>query len=183
MSGFFARLFGASDPKDDALELYRTFHSKDHRSVGPFAASLVIPSTAFLLGKSVHVLYRSHKIDPGTGDDPGHGTIDYIHEHDSVGVRTYSPRRPRARREASEIEVPDSITEATWFVLLGKCLGIAYKPGRGRDTIELENRGKLVDELYATPDGKALIVVRDKRELLYLIWGGGLDVRAEGIVG
>jgi hypothetical protein len=173
------RLFGPPDPKEDALERYRLFHRKDHRKTGAFHADLVMPRYVDRLGASVHVLYRSSKVDPDTLENPKR-PISYIHEHDSIGVTTYTPR---ARRGARPVRVPDFIEDAEWFVLLGQCLGIAYRPGRGGTVVELESRGRPVTELYTTPDGHALLVITGKRTLDYLIWGGGLDVRPEGIVG
>lgn len=171
--------FGPPNQERDAFARYRLFHRKDHKATGAFHADLVIPTTAYLCGPAIHIMYRSDKIDPDTGEDPKR-PINYIHEHDSVGVKTYTPGRPY-RRPAHAVNVPDFLIEAEWLVLLGKCLGIAYKTGR--HIVELESRGKLTDELYTTPDGQALLVIRDKRAIQYLTWGGGLDVRPEGIVG
>lgn len=178
MKQLLKKMFGPPDARTDALDRYRLFHRKEHKKVGTFAAELVIPEQVYVCGPSVHVMYRSTKVDPDTLENPKR-PIDYIHEHDSWGVTTYSPV-PHRKGERST-RVPSFIHDSEYLVLLGKALGLAYKVGA--QVVELEERGRPTAELYTTTCGHALLVIDKKKTLEYLIWGGGLDVRPEGIVG
>lgn len=172
----------SSGPSKEALAKYREFHRKDVRATGQFDDALAIPDHGYYLGDSVHILYRSNKVDPDTGIEPKR-PIDYIHEHDSWGVKTYAPPGRVARRGAQRrVDVPDFVREVDTLVLLGRCLGLAYKLSNGT-IVELEARGRPLSELYTTPCGRALIVICDKAEIEYLVWGGGLGVRDVGIIG
>lgn len=156
-----------------AKEKFEEFHRKKPTKIFERAKS-PIPSKVRKLGKAVFVLYRSSKNDPDTGR-PVPKPIDYIHEHDA-GVHCYAP----ARGSAATIEVPSFIRDAEALVLLGKCLGFAFKDdGEQRDAEAI----KPYPELYATPCGKALLVIQDKTEVLAIVWGGALGVESRGIVG
>jgi hypothetical protein len=166
------------NPTPQAVTKYRQFHQHDPRKIVTYK-DVSIPTTAFCVGKAEHVLYRSDKLNPGTGEDEG--WIDYIHEHDS-GVHVYRCDRDAAQL-GEECTVPEWIrgrngrTDLTW---LGECLGFAYKDGDGK---KIEAKGtRPLPELYCTPSGKALVVIQGKRRVLAIIWGGRLGVEPRGIV-
>lgn len=154
-----------------AKEKFEEFHRKKPTKIFTRATS-PIPAKVRELGKAMFVLYRSSKNDPDTGR-PVPKPIDYIHEHDA-GVHCYSPAR------GGTVAVPAFIRDAEALVLLGTCLGFAFKDG-GK-TREAESI-KPFPELYATPCGKALLVIQDKTDVLAIVWGGALGVESRGIVG
>lgn len=144
-----------------------------------------MPSKAHCLGKAVHVLYRSGKVDPETGKKP-RTPQNYIHEHDA-GVMLYEPclhslRRCSAEEVPAEVRAEEGDTGDTTLVLLGECLGLAYKASEDGEEYEIEFEDPKI-ELYCIPSGKALVIVEAKREILYLVWGGGLGVEPRGIIG
>jgi len=162
------------DEIDIAVAIYEGFHRFAPRKVGEFHPSMKIPSRVNKQGPAVDVLYRSNKTDPETLKKP-RKPIDYIHEHDSKGVFTYLPRGP-----GELVETPHWIRDAKALCRLGHCLGFKFK----RDGKIVEAKGKKpLPELYCTANGKALVVVQDKRDVLALVWGGKLDVEPRGIVG
>lgn len=164
----------AKDERDRAIAIYEGFHRFAPHEVGEFHGSFKIPSRVNRQGPAVDVLYRSDKVDPETLKKP-RKPIDYIHEHDSKGVHTYLPRGP-----GEVVEVPDWIRNATALSKLGVCLGFKFK----RDGKVVEGKGKRpYPELYCTANGKALIIVQDKRDVIAIVWGGKLDVEPRGIVG
>jgi hypothetical protein len=159
---------------DRAIAIYEGFHRFTPRKIGEFHPSFKIPSRVNKQGVSVDVLYRSDKTDPETLRKPRKPIV-YIHEHDSKGVYTYLPRGP-----GELVETPHWIRDAQALSMLGYCLGFKFK----RDGKLVEAKGKKpLPELYCTANGKALIVVQDKRDVLALVWGGKLDVEPRGIVG
>ncbi len=157
-----------------AIEKFREFHQFEPRDIGKFASEFQIPKHAIFVGDARFVLYRSDKLNPGTGEDEGE--IDYIHEHeDGVGLyRTDAVEGPEHR-------VPDWLCACDQLVLLGDCLGYGYTDSAG-SPVEAKSRPPL-PELYTIPQGDALVVVQGKREVLALIWGGSLGVEWRGIVG
>jgi hypothetical protein len=157
-----------------AIGIYEGFHRFAPKKIGEFHPAFKIPSRANRQGPSVDVLYRSDKVDPETLKKPRRAQ-DYIHEHDSKGVHTYLPRGP-----GQLVEVPDWICDARILSRLGHCLGFKFK--RDGELITAEARAPL-PELYTTPNGRALLVVQSKRDVLALVWGGKLDVEPRGIVG
>ena len=159
---------------EDAKAKFEEFHRKQPTKIGEFASSFEIPTTMCELGDAVHVLYRSDKKDPATGRQPKK-PVDYIHEH-HAGVKAYAVDMDGL----TEVDVPDFICKADALVLLGFCLGFRYRDDDGEQDAEGDDP---LPELYATPCGKALIVVQDKKEVLAMIWGGGLGVWARGIDG
>lgn len=164
----------SKNERELAIAIYEGFHRFAPRKVGEFHPSFKIPSRVNKQGPSVDVLYRSDKVDPETLKKPRR-PLDYIHEHDSKGVHTYLPRGP-----GQVVEVPDWIRNATALSKLGSCLGFKFK----RDGQVVEAKGKRpLPELYCTANGKALIIVQDKRDVLAIVWGGKLDVEPRGIVG
>ena len=62
-----------------AIEKFREFHQFEPRDIGTFKRGFRIPRRAIFAGEASYVLYRSDKLNPGTGEDEG--DIDYIHEH------------------------------------------------------------------------------------------------------
>ena len=157
-----------------AIKLYEDFHKFGPREIGEFKPSFYIPEEAVYVGNGVDVMYRSDKLDPLTLADEGH--IDYIHEH-KPGVKVY---RVDARADGPVRKVPKRIHGVTSLVFLGKCLGFTYDDHHG-DEVEAQVANPL-PELYATPDGRALLVIERKQRVVALIWGGKLNVEPRGIV-
>lgn len=158
------------DPEDldDAIAKYEEFHRYGPKKVFPIAVT--IPTRMRELGDAKHVLYRSGKVDPDTLKKPKK-PVNYIHEHDA-GVSVYVPDGKL------DTDVPEEFTKVTSLTFLGKCLGFALKDGT-----EAEGTDPLPD-LCCTPDGHCLLVVqRDTRKVLAMMWGGGLQVLPEGIDG
>ena len=161
------------DPK--ALRMYRGFHQLEPKKIGDFHPELVIPQECACIGDALHVLYRSDKLNPETGEDEG--LIDYIHEH-GRGVRIY---RCDHGAEGEITHVPAWIRTTSELVKLGDCTGLAYASivdGKKRAA----DATQPLPELYTTASGKCLLVIQSKRRLLALIWGGRLGVEPRGIV-
>ena len=135
---------------------------------------MTMPRFCIKAGKALHVLYRSSKIDPETGKPPRGGAQNYIHKHDA-GVMIYEP----AERGESGVTTPKMLLEIDTLVYLGQCLGVGFED----DGEEYEIDWSRGVDLFAIPSGKALVIVRAKREILCLVWGGGLGVEPRGIVG
>lgn len=156
------------DDVDAAQAKYVEFHRYDPRRLEELG-NLEIPARVRKLGAAKHVLYRSAKVDPSTLRKPKR-PVSYIHEHDA-GVNAY------ATDGELDTDVPREFTSVTALVKLGKCLGFAL-----RDGTEAEGTNPLPD-LACTPDGKCLLVIQDKRQVLAMMWGGALGVFARGIDG
>lgn len=155
------------------MKLFEDFHKYAPKEIGKFHASFYIPDEAYFVGPAIHVLYRSAKCDPVTYIKPKK-PINYIHTHKSgVKVCLLEEDLGPARK------VPATIHSVEALTLLGKCLGFAYID-EDDDEIEAECTN---EELYATPSGKALLVIQNKRRVMAIIWGGKLDVEPRGIVG
>lgn len=162
---------------------FEEFHRYEHRKVGEFAKGFRVPSTMLLAGPAIHVTYESAKIDPSTLRKP-RNPVAYIHEHDA-GVKLYVPAAM-----ADELDLdPDATTRVPFaaagaadatLVCLGNCLG--YKFQLDGKPVEAESVDPL-PELYCTPDGKCLLVIQSKRDVLAMMWGGALGVFARGIDG
>lgn len=160
--------------RDEAIAIYEGFHRFSPRREGEFHPSFKMPSRVNKQGRAIDVLYRSDKTDPETLRKPRRAQ-DYIHEHDSRGVHTYLTRGP-----GETVETPTWIRDVQALCLLGLCLGFKFE----RDGKSVEAKGKKpLPELYCTPNGKCLVIVQDKRDVLALVWGGKLDVEPRGIVG
>jgi hypothetical protein len=168
-------------PLDEAREMFLRFHRIDPKEV-IVEDDQHMPTHAARMGKSIHVLYRSSKLDPETGKRPPGGVQNYIHEHDA-GVHLYDPNDNGISDGASGDleEVPECDPDMA-LVLLGECLGIAWKDDVLDEDYEMEWDNPAI-ELYTTTSGKMLVVVENKREILYLVWGGALGVEPRGIVG
>lgn len=164
---------------DAAIRKYEQFHRLPPKQVGAFPASFQVPETLYRAGRAVHVLYRSSKVDPETLRKPKR-PVDYIHEHDrplfGQGVTCYLPE-PDA---GPLVRVPDRFRDVPALVRLGFCLGLCFEDGDGE--CELKGARPLPD-LYATPDGKCLLVIQSRRDVLAMVWGGNLGVYARGIDG
>ena len=157
-----------------ASELYTGFHKFNPRDVGGFPSSFTIPDEAVFVGGGVDVMYRSDKLEPITHVDEG--VIDYIHEH-KKGVKVY---RTDTKADGPVRRVPKWIWGCKQLVCLGESLGFTY---RDHDGFEIEaGVAPPLPELYATPNGKALLIIERKRKVVALIWGGKLGVEPRGIV-
>lgn len=158
----------------DAIAKYKEFHRYDPRKVGEFPRSFRIPTRVRLAGDAKWVTYRSGKVDPETLRKPI-APVDYIHDHDA-GVRAYL-----TDGDGPTTDVPSFVLEAPALTRLGYNLGFAFVTPDGEDA-EIEAVRPLPD-LYTTPCGKALLVIQSRREVLAIMWGGGLGVYARGIDG
>ena len=164
--------YNDDDRLRDAVAKYKEFHRYDPKRI---LSGVDIPTTLYRAGASKWVTYRSSKVDPETLRKPRR-PVDYIHEHDA-GVVTYVAD-PTMGLDA--IEVPARFRDVPAIVLLGQCLGFAFEYNKRIQ--EAEARAPLPD-LYTVPDGTCLIVVQSRRDVLAMIWGGGLGVFARGIDG
>lgn len=162
-----------ADAKKKAADLYEAFHRYEPKKIGEFHPSFIIPSHVYKQGPSVNVMYRSGKVDPSTLKKP-RKPVDYIHDHDK-GVNTYL-----VKGEGQRVETPGWIQELAALTLIGQCLGFAFKDPEGK-LVEAEGKRPL-PELYAAPNGRALLVVEGKSKLVAIIYGGRLDVEPRGIV-
>jgi hypothetical protein len=158
-----------------AEKLYEEFHKFSPTRIDEMHRSFYIPEVSTCVGPALHVLYRSDKLDPLTYAKPTNGTDDYIHEH-KKGVKVYMP----GSGDGPERKVPQRVCGVSKLTFLGKCLGFGYTDEEG-DEVEATCTGKV--ELCTTPDGRALLVIEGRRKVLALIWGGGLKVKPQGIVG
>jgi len=165
------------DRAADAARLYETFHRYEPKVIGAFPSSFEIPKTLYLAGKAVDVMYRSAKVDPATLRKPSK-PVNYIHEHDSRGVKCYLPR---GDADGPATDVPDKFRGVSALTRLGFCLGFKFEDEDGQ-WVDADARAPLPD-LYATPDGRCLLVIQSRRRVLAMVWGGGLGVYARGIDG
>jgi hypothetical protein len=160
-----------------AVELYQTFHRFEPRKIGAFSSGFQIPLVMYKGGAAVWVAYQSGKVDPATLRKPSK-PVNYIHEHDA-GVGCYLA----SQRDAGGVpgtEVPARFRNIEALTRLGHCLGFCYKDAGE----EFEVKGvKPYPDLYATPDGRCLLVIEKQRRVLAMMWGGGLGVFARGIDG
>ena len=158
-----------------SVKLYRDFHGHEPTKLGTFHQSFFIPKSAVYVGPGAYVLYDSRKVDPETGVRPKK-PVGYIHEHDD-GVKCY---RTDERADGPVRRVPRWIWSCTSLTLMDKCPGFAYIDHQGEE-IEAHADPKHT-ELYATPDGRALLVIADKKDVVAFLWGGRLGVEPRGIV-
>lgn len=165
-----------------ASNLYEDFHKYGPKKVTRANPSFRIPKKAMFCGPAIDVLYRSSKYDPITYQPPG-APINYIHEHES-GVKVYW-----CGEGGEDTRVPRKVSKAdNELTCLGEFLGCSYID-ENEDEIEIECSSSKV-ELYAVPnptnlcpEGHALLIVENKRDVVAMIWGGKLRVEPRGIVG
>lgn len=166
------------EARERAVAKYQEFHRKDPKKLE--VVDFDIPSRVVCVGKGKWVTYRSSKVDPDTLEDPTK-PIDYIHEHDA-GVMVYMPEDDVDGGEAED--TPKKFRQVDALVKLGTSLGFCFVD-EGQE-VEAKSIAPM-PTLYATPDGRCLLVVdgkgKSKRKVLAMMWGGGLGVEARGIVG
>lgn len=167
------------EPPTAALEKYEEFHRYTPKAIGEFASGFSIPSRVLRAGTAKWTTYRSAKVDPETLQKPRR-PVNYIHEHDA-GVHVYVPEDADAPElDGDPCDVPSEFCKVTALVKLGDSLGFCYEVDG--EKVEAEGTDPL-PELYCTPDGRCLLVVQDKSEVLAMMWGGALGVFARGIDG
>ncbi len=150
--------------EDAAVGMFVTFNSFDPKQL-TYEPQFQWPERVRCLGEATWITYRSKKVIPDNGVKPRGW------QHYNSGVSSY------ACDGKPDTDVPLFITDCTALALLGDCTGIGFgKTGEGKTTAPYP-------ELYATPCGRALILVQSKRKVVGMIWGGGLDVQDRGIVG
>jgi len=170
--------------REAAVSKFREFHRFEPTKITEFAKGFAIPTEMQPVGRAKSTTYRSGKVDPETGKKP-RKPIDYIHEHDA-GVLCYlpvdDPDLDELEVEHSPMSVPQKFAGAEALVKLGESLGTAFQVDGDDEPWDIESMSPL-PELYCTPDGKCLLVIQDRREVLAMIWGGALGVFARGIDG
>ncbi len=161
-----------------AVDKYVEFHRYDPKQIGAFPASFVIPKIVYRAGRSKWVTYESSKVDPETLQKPRR-PVSYIHEHDA-GVTTYVTA-PGDASDPEGISVPERFRDVPALTRLGFCLGFCFEDPDG-EKHEARATHPFPD-LYTVPDGKCLLVIQSRREIIAMMWGGGLGVFARGIDG
>jgi hypothetical protein len=159
----------------EAKKLFTIFHQFEPIKVGDFGKSFKIPREAIYVGAAKIMYYTSDKLNPETGEDEGN--IPYYHEH-SKGARTYVTDESR---DGDLRPIPKWIYAVDALVKLGTCDGFVYEDSDG-ETREAKATGRKPD-WYATPSGKAILAIQDKRTVLAIVWGGQLRVEWRGVVG
>jgi hypothetical protein len=165
------------DVDEAAVDKYVEFHRYEPKEVGAFPKSFEIPERMYRAGKALWVTYRSSKVDPETLRRP-RKPVDYIHEHD-VGVNIYCAHPIDS--DADGVDVPRNFRSTTALVRLGICLGYAHEDADGKEAEARATRP--APDLYTTPCGKCLLVIQGRRQVIAMMWGGGLGVFARGIDG
>lgn len=161
----------------EAAAKYEEFHRYGPTQIEVGPSSFHIPDRVYLAGPALAVMYRSRKVDPETLRRPRE-PVNYIHEHDA-GVQCFLINEEDT--DGEEAMVPESFRRVPALTRLGHCLGFAFR-GEDGEECDVESRAPL-PELYATPDGKCLLVVQGRRQILAMMWGGALGVFARGIDG
>lgn len=182
---------GRSAPDLEAAKSkYEEFHRYEHRKVGEFERGFTIPTSVVKIGRAIWVTYESSKVDPSTLKKPSK-PVSYIHEHDA-GVHLYMTPKHAAQFGRTvdmefvagpTVKVPSAIAGAQSLVCLGKNLGYKFALNAYPDDAQEAEAVEPFPELYCTPDGKCLLVIQSKREVLAMMWGGALGVFARGIDG
>lgn len=167
-----------SEGEHKAVEKFLEFHRKDPKELVT-DMDFTWPRQIRCMGPATWVTYRSTKVIPDTMEDPGRKGVDYIHEHDA-GVELYVPIGTTSAT-GKLTDVPEFVRDCEALTLLGVCTGFGFKDATGK---EGEAQGKKpYPEIYCTPDGRALVVIQDKKQILAMMWGGTLGVEGRGIVG
>lgn len=164
------------DEAAEAIETYRTFHRYDPKRI-IVGDGFRIPETMYRAGPAKWVTYQSGKVDPSTLRKPSK-PVNYIHEHDA-GVVAYLASK--ADTDGDAVDVPQRFREVPALTRLGFCLGFCFEDPTG-ERCEVAGTRPYPD-LYATPDGKCLLVIQSRRTVLAMEWGGALGVFARGIDG
>ncbi len=182
-------------PRDlqDAADKFREFNDFDVRSTGPFAPDFELPREIGVAGEAVHVSYASDKWGDGMQHYIHHHDCKCIHsieDHEDDGTEACKKCKCRGFRSNVHVfmpgkrpertQVPGYILRARTLTRLGRCLDFCYFSASGVEQVEKPGKGC---ELYCIPSGKALVVVRDKRVVVAMIWGGRLGVIDDGIIG
>ena len=179
---------------DIGIDKYIEFHQYGPQKTGRFTEALKIPFDVFEVGAAEWMFYASSKWE--------HKQNFYMHEH-GWNVTCYLTDGGNKRTE-----VPGKYRDVESLVRLGQCRGGPAKlPARAKDLrdnvgktaneskglgfVWTDNDGKLdgamvgspYPELYCTTDGGCLLVIEGKKKIRAMIWGGGMRVKAEGIVG
>lgn len=157
---------------EEAVDKYREFHRLEPVRIGEFEG-LQIPRRMYRAGAGKWVTYQSGKVDPETLRRPPK-PLNYIHEHDA-GVAVYLPDARHA--SGAQVDVPAAFRDVPALVRLGACLG--FKADGCPEAVGT----RPLPDLYATPDGRCLLVIQSRRRVLAMMWGGGLGVYARGIDG
>jgi len=166
-----------SGSAEDAFAKYVEFHRFEPKRIGEFARSFAIPQRVYRAGSAKWVIYQSAKVDPSTLRKPRR-PVNYIHEHDA-GVVAYLTRASDADGDGTD--VPQRFRDVDALARLGHCLGFCFEDADG---VQHEAKGsRPLPDLYATPDGKCLLVIQSRSKVLAMMWGGGLGVFARGIDG
>jgi hypothetical protein len=154
---------------DAAIRSFEGFHAYDSKEVGQFPASMRIPEYVQVLGPCTYVTYRSDKWNDGSHD--------YVHEIESyprVLVGLVGGRQGKRRK------VPQRIgNDATLVQVRTSAIGFGYTDGAGEKIDSTVRRCTW----FWHPRGKALLLVREMRQLVAIIWGGKLGFEDRGIVG
>lgn len=162
--------------RDAAVAKYAEFHAYDPKKL-EYVPNATIPTHVYRAGVAKWVTYRSKKTDPSTGKRPSK-PVDYIHEHDP-GVELYLTKKTAYARE--RVAVPEEFQKATALAYLGINLGFAFTTVDGDDFEAISEAP--APELWATPDGRCLLVIQDRKHVIAMEWGGALGVFARGIDG
>lgn len=158
-----------------AERLFETFHQFEPVKIGEFGPRFEIPRQAYYVGEAKTMFYTSDKLNPTTGEDEG--WLNYYHEH-KVGVRTYLT----GDEQGGEVRnIPRWIHNTQALSRIGDCDGFDFTNFEG-EKVEAQSTGTK-PEWYATPSGKALLVVQSKNRVIAIVWGGVLNVEDRGVVG
>ncbi len=170
--------------RNAAVGKYKEFHRYEPRKITDFPAGFKIPTEMQPVGRAKYTMYRSGKVDPATLKKPRR-PVDYIHEHDA-GVICYLPVGDEDLDELeidpSPVKVPRQFAAAQALVKLGESLGCGFQVDGDDEPCDFESEAPL-PELYCTTDGKCLLIIQGRREVLTMIWGGALGVFGRGIDG
>lgn len=168
--------------REAAVAKFREFHRYEPKKVTDFPRGFKIPTEMVCVGPAKHTMYRSGKVDPSTLKKPKR-PIDYIHQHDA-GVKYYmapdDEDLDELEIESDHVAIPRSFAQAEALVKLGESIGGAFEVDG--EQVDFEAVSPL-PELYCTTDGKCLLVIQDRREVLAMIYGGALGVFGRGIDG
>lgn len=179
---------------ESAKAKFREFHAYESENSGPFDASLKIPERISCVGESVYVCYRSDKWGDKNQDYIHHNDCRCLHDREAhedengpCGKLTCACQTFKsnvkfclAGGRGESVEVPAFIRKASKLTFLGKCLEYSFLK---EDDELVQTKGGKGCELFCVPSGKALLIIKDKKKLVAIVWGGSLAVKDVGIVG